>query len=123
MSQPVTGGIPSHIALAHFLVLQGDRDHWKAAVESVLDALESMARQNCHTGKVNRDYNGQVAGSLVTDSGALSAEAEALETLATHGRFRIVAGGGRMIVGYWPEHDPTIAPRQSALDATPRPSE
>lgn len=82
----------------------------EAATAELLDALDNMARQNCHTGKVDRDYNGQVAGSLVTDSGALSAEAEALEVLAAHGRFRIVAGGGRMIVGYWPENDPTVAP-------------
>jgi len=72
----------------------------------ILDALQSMCYQNCYTGKVERDYNGQVAGTLVTDSGALSAEAEALRILAEHGRFRIVAEGGRMVVGYWPENDP-----------------
>ncbi|MDP1580710.1 MAG: hypothetical protein Q8M02_10545 [Candidatus Didemnitutus sp.] len=72
----------------------------------LLETLESMARQNCHTGRVDRDYNGQVAGTLVTDSGAISAHADALETLAEHGRFRIVAARGRMVVGYWPENDP-----------------
>jgi hypothetical protein len=71
-----------------------------------LDDLESMARQHCDTRRVDRDYNGQVAGTLVTDSGAISANAEALETLADAGRFRIVAEGGRMVVGYWPENDP-----------------
>lgn len=76
---------------------------------SVLDALESMCYQHCFTQRVERDYNGQVAGTLVTDSGALSTNAAALETLADHGRFRIVAAGGRMIVGYWPENDPSLA--------------
>lgn len=75
----------------------------------VLEALESMARQHCHSAKATRDFNGQIAGTIVTDSGALSANAEALDLLATAGRFRIVAEGGRMIVGYWPENDPTLA--------------
>ena len=73
---------------------------------STLDALESMARQHCLSVKAERDYNGQVAGTTVTDSGALSADAEALETLAAHGRFRVVHSSGRMAVGYWPENDP-----------------
>ena len=73
---------------------------------NILDALESMARQHCFTGKVDRDYNGQVAGTFVTDSGALSANAEVLEILAEQHRFRIVAAHGRMVVGYWPENDP-----------------
>lgn len=72
----------------------------------VLDALESMARQHCLSLKAERDYNGQVAGTTVTHSGALSADAEALEVLAAHGRFRVVASSGRMVVGYWPENDP-----------------
>lgn len=75
---------------------------------SVLDALESMCYQHCYTQRAERDYNGQVAGTLVTDSGALSANATALETLAEHGRFRVVAAGGRMVVGYWPENDPSL---------------
>ena len=73
-----------------------------------LDPLEDMARQHCHTGTASRDYNGQVAGTLVTDSGALSANAEALRTLAENGRFRIVAAHNRMVVGYWPENDPAL---------------
>ena len=73
---------------------------------ALLDALESMARQHCDTRKVGRDYLGQVAGTNVTDSGALSANAEALSILAENGRFRVVADCGRMVVGYWPENDP-----------------
>lgn len=76
----------------------------------LLTELEDMARQHCHTRKVEKDYNGQVAGTMVTDSGALSANEDALFTLAKHGRFRIVAHGGRMVVGYWPENDPVVAP-------------
>ena len=74
---------------------------------TALDALENMARQHCHTSKVDRDYNGQVAGTLVTDSGAISANADTLEILwaANPSRFRIVAQSGRMVTGYWPEHD------------------
>lgn len=72
----------------------------------VLDELEGMARQHCHTELVHRDYNGQVAGTMVTDSGATSSDAEALHMLAKHNRFRIVADHGRMVVGYWPENDP-----------------
>lgn len=79
-----------------------------ASGSGALDALESMARQHCHTGKVDRDYNGQVAGTHVTDSGGISANAEALEILwaSNPSRFRIVAAMGRMVVGYWPENDP-----------------
>lgn len=78
------------------------------SLESALDALEDMAAQHCHTQRVERDYNGQVAGSLVTDSGAISANAGALELLADAGRFRIVGDLGRMVVGYWPSNDPCI---------------
>lgn len=77
-----------------------------ATTTELIDALESMARQHAPTRRVDRDYNGQVAGSLVTDSEALSANEEALELLATHGRFHIIAAGGRMVVGYWPENLP-----------------
>jgi len=81
-----------------------------ASGSGALDALESMARQHCHTGKVDRDYNGQVAGTHVTDSGGISANAEALEILwaSNPSRFRIVAAMGRMVVGYWPENDPNV---------------
>ena len=72
----------------------------------ILDALEGMCRLHCHIRKVEKDYHGQVAGTLVTDSGALSASAYALDILARYNRFRIVAYGGRMVVGYWPENDP-----------------
>lgn len=72
----------------------------------LLKVVEDMARQHCHTGVADRDYNGQVAGTLVTDSGALSANAKLLRLLAKHQRFRIVAEFGRMVVGYWPENDP-----------------
>jgi hypothetical protein len=75
---------------------------------ALLDILESMANQHCHTGVAHRDYNGQLAGTLVTDSGALTANGDALRFLAKVNppRFRIVAEFGRMVVGYWPENDP-----------------
>ena len=87
-----------------------------AFLGSVLDALESMCYQHCYTQKAKKDYNGQIAGTLVTDSGALSANATALETLAEHGRFRIVAEGGRMVVGYWPENDPALSNAEAEPD-------
>lgn len=78
-------------------------------VTQLLDALEDMACQSCDSCKVDRDYNGQVAGSTVTDSGAISSNAEALRTLAEHNRFHIIAEHGRMVVGYWPENKPAPA--------------
>jgi hypothetical protein len=72
----------------------------------VLDALEGMARQHCHSGVAIRDYNGQVAGTVVTDSCAQSANCDALAVLELAGRFRIVGRTGRMFFGYWPENDP-----------------
>lgn len=78
--------------------------------DRLLDALVAMCEQHCATRVGTEDYNGQVAGSKVTDSGALTASAEALYLLEEHGRFRIVASGGRMVVGYWPENDPGREP-------------
>ena len=72
----------------------------------LLDTIEDLARQHCYTGTALRDHNGQVAGTLVTDSGALTTDAIALRRLAEAGRFRIVAEHGRMVVGYWPENEP-----------------
>ena len=77
-----------------------------AAAGSVLDALESLARRCSHTRKAEKDYRGQVAGTLVTDSQAIGDVADSLEVLADHGRFRVAASMGRMVVGYWPENDP-----------------
>jgi hypothetical protein len=74
----------------------------------LIETLESMARQHCGGGLAIRDYLGQVKGTRVTDSGALTGNEEALEELAKHGRFRIVGQTGRMVVGYWPEDDPEI---------------
>jgi hypothetical protein len=90
-----------------------ESDDRRREKDKLLESLESMARQHCDTRKCTRDYNGQVAGTLVTDSGAISANGEALETLAAHGKFHIVAGLGRMVVGYWPENLP------AALDLSP----
>jgi len=75
---------------------------------AALDELETVTRSACNTRLVNRDYNGQVAGTMATDSGAISHQASALRMLAgaVPPRFRIVGGSGRMIVGYWPENDP-----------------
>lgn len=111
--------VPEHIATG-MLVLAGISKACFEAAEAgerekvdpvaqdpdVLGDLEDICRQNCTSLKVDRDYNGQVAGTLVTDSGAISAHADGLRRLAKHSRFRIVADGGRMVVGYWPEHDP-----------------
>ena len=89
--------------------------------DRLLDALVAMCEQHCETRVATKDYNGQVAGSKVTDSGALSANAEALHLLEEHGRFRIVASGGRMVVGYWPENDPETAPTSKSNDHTASP--
>lgn len=72
----------------------------------LLELVEGVARQHCYTHTVDRDYNEQVAGTLVTDSSALTADSIALRRLANAGRFRVVAEHGRMVVGYWPENDP-----------------
>ena len=76
----------------------------KTTPEELLDQLESMARQHCHTA-AKQTYKG-IIETNITDSGGLSADAEALRTLAEHGHFRIVREYGRMVVGYWPENDP-----------------
>lgn len=68
--------------------------------------LERLARALCETTRVDKDYNDQIAGTLVTDSGAITSRATALRTLANFDKFRIVAEFGRMVVGYWPENDP-----------------
>ncbi len=65
----------------------------------LLDALEDMARQHCHTNDSNE-----------TTSGAMSTDAYVLRLLARHGRFKIRSEFGRMVVGYWPEHDPEPKP-------------
>jgi hypothetical protein len=59
----------------------------------LLAALESMARQHCRTDRQTKR----------TDSGALSANAEALEILATADLFKIDIAAGRVVCGYWPE--------------------
>jgi|ERR1035441_828436 hypothetical protein len=82
----------------------------------LLDALEDMARQHCYTNRTLKTYQG-VIEIKTTDSGALSANADALRTLAEHGRFRIIRECGRMVVGYWPENDPNVpAQRPPATD-------
>jgi hypothetical protein len=75
-------------------------------LDDALEMIEDLAVQFCSTQKVDRDYNGQVKGTLVTDSGGLGTGARALLLLAEHGRFRVIAEHGRMVVGYWPWHDP-----------------
>ena len=84
-------------------------DQYNALLEesvALRQIMEDLARQHCHTSLAGRDYNGQVANTLVTDSGALTANSIALRRLAKDGKFRIVAEHGRMVVGYWPENDP-----------------
>jgi 2',3'-cyclic-nucleotide 2'-phosphodiesterase (5'-nucleotidase family) len=87
----------------------------QSETEELLEVIEYMARQHTHTALVDRDYNGQVKGTRVTDSGALSSNQSVLELLAKHGRFRIVAQAGRMVVGYWPENDPTNVKAETPL--------
>lgn len=65
-------------------------------INEALDVIESMARQHCYTS--NSD--------LQTDSGAISANADALKVLDKIGKFRIACDAGRMVIGYWPENDP-----------------
>jgi len=62
-------------------------------INEVLDVLEGMARQHCYM-----DKDG------VTDSGGISANAEALELLESFGRFKIEKDVGRMVLGRWPEN-------------------
>lgn len=73
----------------------------EAKTDELLDALQAMAEQHCHTERKDHpEFPGR------TDSGAITANAEALFMLAEHGRFRITAGCGRMVIGYWPDDDP-----------------
>jgi hypothetical protein len=77
--------------------------------KQLADAKENHARDVCATRRVMADYMGQVVGTDVTDSGCISHHACLLDDLAEIGRFRIVSSYGRMVVGYWPEHDPQRA--------------
>jgi uncharacterized protein (UPF0147 family) len=86
--------------------LRDAADMIEALEKEALDNLETAARALCFSQKVERDYNGQVAGTVATDSGGTSTGADLLLRLADAGRFRIVAESGRMVVGYWPENDP-----------------
>lgn len=85
---------------------------------ALLDLIEDMANQHCRTCIADRDYNGQLAGTRVTDSGAISASANALRFLAAAKppRFRVVAEFGRMVVGYWPDNDPQKQPSSTPSD-------
>lgn len=74
--------------------------------EEILNEIEDAARLCCHTARQNREHNGIAAGSLITDSGAISSNAANLRRLAEAKRFRIVSDFGRMVIGYWPENDP-----------------
>lgn len=70
-------------------------------LEEAMQCLEDMARQHCHC-----DKRESADEPLITDSGAITANAEALELLEKYGKFRIARGIGRMVLGYWPENDP-----------------
>ena len=70
-----------------------------STTDDLLETLEDMARQHCHTSAKGE-----------TDSGALSTNAQVLRLLAKAGRFRIDREAGRMVVGYWPENDPERTP-------------
>jgi hypothetical protein len=76
--------------------------------DRLLESLEDMARQHCHT---EREDHPEFPRR--TDSGALSANAEALEILHEHKRFRCTVSFGRMVLGYWPENDPQARPESA----------
>lgn len=61
-------------------------------IDVLLDALEDMCRQHCHSAQ-----DGEV------HSNCLSCNADALEILAKNGRFIIERQFGRMVVGKWPD--------------------
>jgi hypothetical protein len=94
----------------HLRTLIEALEHEKEALldskEKLLIVLEMVTRYSCYTQKAERNYNGQVAGTDVTDNQAIGANAMALFLLSEHSRFRIVGDTGRMVVGYWPENDP-----------------
>ena len=71
----------------------------------ILDLKEDWARNECYIDRNPSTYEGVVEVN-VTDSGAISSRASLLRDLAEAGRFRITRECGRMVVGYWPEHDP-----------------
>ena len=56
--------------------------------KELLEGLRDMVRQHCY-----HDEKGRY------DSGALSANADALELLAKHGLFEIESSRGRMVIG------------------------
>ena len=76
--------------------------------DELLEALESMARQHCHTNQETHE----------TDSGAISANGEALEILHGFGRFKMTRGFGRMVVGYWPEEEEFLRPNAQVQPKT-----
>ena len=71
------------------------QDLFEREIGIATELIESLARQACHTDD-----------QKLTDSGAITAHADALEWLAERKRFRIIRGFGRMVLGYWPEDDP-----------------
>lgn len=75
------------------------RDRQDNSATELLDLLQDMARQHCYTELPDASEPG------LTDSGALSVNADVLTLLAAHGRFRVVRRAGRMVCGYWPEDD------------------
>ena len=63
--------------------------------DEILEELEHMCRQHCYTNEATK----------VTDSGCLSANADALRLLGRLGRFTVVLDGpGRVVQGYWPDN-------------------
>lgn len=69
--------------------------------DELLGALEDMARQHCCT-----EPSDHPSFPNRSDSGAISANADALDILGRHGRFKVTVSYGRMVCGYWPENDP-----------------
>ena len=99
-------GRPARVKAEFAEELERENAALRDSSEKLLIVLEMLTRHSCHTSKAERDYNGQVAGTDVTDSQAIGANAMALFLLSEHRRFRIVGDSGRMVVGYWPENDP-----------------
>jgi hypothetical protein len=89
------------------------------ANNGLVEMVESLARQHCFTHSTPKKFQG-VEEVNVTDSGAITSDAEALRMLSEFGRFRILRSGGRMVVGYWPEHDPLLKSKKQKAARPPQ---
>jgi hypothetical protein len=74
---------------------------WLPEPPNALDLIEAQARRECYTESASDPL-----GPRVTESSGVTDRADMLMLLAEHGRFRVAGECGRMVFGYWPEHDP-----------------